>query len=312
MRNDSEMVKSQVLPYLSPPLQRIILQLNERFMASLEEIRLRSGQPLILRFSDIDHAVDRNGELVRSLVKAYVVTNEDIFRTISSLSDNSLYAFDEEIRRGFITVSGGHRAGLSGTVLVEGSQVRTIKDFSGICLRIAREVKNCATSVISDINPAGSRILNTLIISPPRCGKTTFLRDITRSISSADQRNVVVIDERSEIAGCYRGIAQLDVGPRTDVLNACPKALGMIMAIRSLAPQVIVTDEIGRQDDVEAIMECINAGVAVISSVHAGSLHELNKRPVMEKLRENHIFQLGIILSRRKGPGTVEELIRWE
>ncbi|HNX28295.1 MAG TPA: stage III sporulation protein AA [Syntrophomonadaceae bacterium] len=312
MTGDKELVKRQILPYLSLPVKNIILQLNERFFNSLEEIRLRSGQPLVMKIGDKDYAVNLNGELVKSLENVYVVTSEDIYRTIASISDNSLYAFEEEIRRGFITVPGGHRAGLAGQVVVEGSQVRTIKEFSGICLRIAREVKNCAGSVISNVIPGGSRILNTLIISPPRCGKTTFLRDITRIISSSGQRNVVVVDERSEIAGCYRGIPQLDVGPRTDVLDACPKALGMIMAVRALSPQVIVTDEVGRIEDAEAILECINAGVAVITSVHAGSLRELSRRPVMNKLLEQNIFQLGIVLSRGKGPGTVEELIRWD
>ncbi|HPF43159.1 MAG TPA: stage III sporulation protein AA [Syntrophomonadaceae bacterium] len=312
MTGDKEIVSKQILPYLSPPLQHIIMHLNDRFFASLEEIRLRSGQPLIMKIGDKDTAVNLKGELARSLDKAYVVTSEDIYRTIASISDNSLYAFEEEIRRGFITVQGGHRAGLAGQVIVEGNQVRTIKDFSGICLRIAREVKNCAEPVLRNVIPDGSQILNTLIISPPRCGKTTFLRDITRGISHAGQHNVVVVDERSEIAGCYRGIPQLDVGPRTDVLDACPKALGMIMAVRSLSPQAIITDEIGRMEDAEAILECINAGVAVISSVHAGGMRELSRRPVMKSLLEQKIFQLGIVLSRRKGPGTVEELIRWD
>ena len=121
----------------------------------------------------------------------------------------------------------------------------------------------------------------------------------------------MVVDERSEIAGCYRGIPQLDIGPRTDVLDACPKALGMIMAVRSLSPQVIIADEIGRTEDAEAIQECINAGVSVISSVHAGNMQELSRRPVMKNLLEQKLFQRGIVLSRRQGPGTVEEIIRW-
>ncbi len=309
---DKEMIKRQILPYLSPPLKKIITELNEQQYSNLEEIRLRSGQPLVLKIGDKDYTINLSGQLVNGLKNTYMVTEDDIYRTIASISDNSLYAFEEEIRRGFITVPGGHRAGLAGQVLIEGNQVRTIKNFSGICFRIAREIKNCASEVISAINPAGSTIRNTLIISPPRCGKTTILRDTARIISSTGPRNVVIIDERSEIAGCYHGIPQLDVGPRTDVIDACPKALGMIMAVRSLSPQVIVTDEIGRREDVEAIQECINAGVAVISSVHASDLKELNRRPVMKDLVEQKCFQLGILLSRRKGPGTIEEIIRWD
>ena len=309
---DKELVVRQILPYLSPSVKNIILKLNERHYAQMEEIRLRSGQPLILKIGDKDYTVNLSGRVENGLDNVYMVSAEDIYRTIASISDNSLYAFEEEIRRGFITVPGGHRAGLAGQVIVEGSQVRTIKDFSSICFRIARQVENCANQVISAVNPVGNNILNTLIISPPRCGKTTFLRDIARIISNCGQRNVVVVDERSEIAGCYRGIPQLDVGHRTDVLDACPKALGMVMAVRSLSPQVIITDEIGRSEDVEAIQECINAGVTVISSVHASNIRELGRRPIMKNMLQQNVFELGIVLSRRKGPGTVEELIRWD
>ncbi|NLF45936.1 MAG: stage III sporulation protein AA [Syntrophomonadaceae bacterium] len=311
MTGDKEMVNQQIIPYLSPPIKKIIMHLDESLFTSLEEIRLRSGQPLVMKIGEADYAIDIKGKLAQDFRNTYVVTGEDIYRTIASLSDNSLYAFEEEIKRGFITVKGGHRAGLAGQVVMEGNQVRTIKDFSGICLRIAREIKNCAEPVLKNVIPGSGQIMNTLIISPPRCGKTTFLRDITRNISLSGQRNVVVVDERSEIAGCYRGIPQLDIGPRTDVLDACPKALGMIMAVRSLSPQVIIADEIGRTEDAEAIQECINAGVSVISSVHAGNMQELSRRPVMKNLLEQKLFQRGIVLSRRQGPGTVEEIIRW-
>lgn len=312
MSGDKEMVSKQIIPYLSPSLKTIIMQLDECVFTSLEEIRLRSGQPLVMKIGDSDYAIDPKGKPVKEFKNAYVITEEDIYRTIASISDNSLYAFEEEIKRGFITVQGGHRAGLAGQVVMGGDQIRTIKDFSGICLRIAREIKNCAEPVLKNVIPNGRQIMNTLIISPPRCGKTTFLRDIARNISTSGECNVVIVDERSEIAGCFRGIPQLDVGPRTDVLDACPKALGMIMAVRSLSPQVVIVDEIGRAEDAEAILECINAGVSVISSVHAGNMRELGKRPVMKTLLEHKIFQLGIVLSRRKGPGTVEEIIRWE
>lgn len=309
---DKEMISKQILPYLSPALRQIMSGLNEAQYSSLEEIRLRSGQPLVLKIGDRDYSVDLSGRMGTGINNVYMVTGDDIYRTIASISDNSLYAFEEEIKRGFITIPGGHRAGLGGQTVVENNQIKTMKNFSSICFRVAREIKNCSDQVISSIHPFSGVIRNTLIISPPRCGKSTILRDIARAVSSAQDKNVVVIDERSEIAGCYQGVPQLDVGPRTDVLDACPKALGMIMAIRSLSPQVIVTDEIGRREDVQAILECINAGVAVISSVHAGDLRELSRRPVMKEILEQNCFRLGIVLSRRNGPGTVEEIIRWD
>ncbi len=197
-------------------------------------------------------------------------------RSILAISDNSLYAFEEEIRRGFITIPGGHRVGLAGQVVLERGEVKTMKDFSSLSFRIAREIKDCSQPFLHHIYRQQNMPGNTLFISAPRCGKTTILRDVARNISLGSRWgppcSVSLIDERSELAGSYRGRVQMDLGPRTDVLDACPKALGMMMAIRALGPQVIISDEIGRREDVEALQECVNAGVAVISSVHARDL----------------------------------------
>jgi stage III sporulation protein AA len=122
--------------------------------------------------------------------------------------------------------------------------------------------------------------------------------------------NIVVIDERSEIAGCFQGEPQLDVGPRTDVLEGCPKAMGIVMAIRALSPQVLITDEIGRYEDVQAVEECLNAGVRIITTAHASSLEDLKRRPVLQKIFSQQSFHVVVILSRRKGPGTIEKIVR--
>ena len=312
-----ELMKREILPYFAQPVKDLLLALGEDKCLQLEEIRLRCGQPLLLKVGDGDFTLDPRGRLSTDILSGYVVGEEDIYRAIASISDNSLYAFEEEIRRGFITVAGGHRVGLAGQVVLQGELVKTMKDFSSICFRIARAVKDCALPLFPYINGgSGGTSVNTLIISPPRCGKTTILRDLARLLAYGSKRyparNVVIVDERSELAGSYRGIPQLDVGPRTDVLDACPKAQGMIMALRSLSPQVIITDEIGRQEDVLAIQECVNAGVAVISSVHAGSLDELQKRPVMRELLSTRAFKLAVILSRQKGPGHIQDIVRWD
>ncbi|NLG32440.1 MAG: stage III sporulation protein AA [Syntrophomonadaceae bacterium] len=310
-------VKNEIIPFLSPQIKGILANLNDKDYTRLEEIRLRYGQPLILRIGDKDFSVSSQGNLVTDIYKGYRVDEVDLARTLASISDNSLYAFEEDIKRGFITVPGGHRVGLAGQVILEKNRIKRIKDFSSICFRIAREVKNCAIPLMPLIWPNKSqKISNTLIISPPRCGKTTILRDLARILSSGHHlnsaKNVAIIDERSELAGSYRGIPQLDVGPRTDVLDACPKSLGMIMAIRSLSPEVIVTDEIGRKEDVDAIAECVNAGVSVISSIHAQDLEELSCRPVMQELMSIRAFEIGVVLSRKHGPGTISETVRWD
>ncbi|HWP95920.1 MAG TPA: stage III sporulation protein AA [Syntrophomonadaceae bacterium] len=314
--NDGAKISREVLPYLSPAIRKLVGNLEEHQLAGLEELRLRCGQPLFLKFADQDRTLNSQGKLQADLTRGYQTTLEDVQRTLASISDNSIYAFEEDIRRGFITIPGGHRVGLAGQVVSHEGSIKTIKDFSSLCIRIAREVRGAARPLLAQICPDKANIRNTLIISPPRCGKTTLLRDLACSLSNGDRGrsglNVVVVDERSELAGSYRGVPQLDVGMRSDVLDSCPKALGMNIAVRALSPQLVITDELGRREDGEAVMECINAGVKVISSIHASNLDELSKRPLMQELLACHAFQLGIVLSRARGPGTVETLIRWD
>lgn len=314
---DEMVIKNQILPYLAPRLNQLLGDLPEKYFSHMEEIRLRCGQPLLIKVGEADLTIDSRGNICKSIEQGYRINEEDLYRTIASVSDNSLYALEEEIRRGFITVPGGHRVGLAGQVLMGGDEVRGMKYFSSIAFRIAREIKDCARNLIPPLySPSISNYNNTIIISPPRCGKTTILRDIARIISNGCPNipacNVVIVDERSELAGCYRGIPQLDVGRRTDILDSCPKALGMIMAVRSLSPRVVITDEIGRKEDIEAIRECVNAGVTVITSIHAESAADLQKRPLLQDLLAAGAFKLGITLSRRNGPGSIDEIIRWD
>lgn len=310
-----DMIKHEIIPFLSPQIRDLFMKINIDHYQQLEEIRLRCGQPLMLKIGDQDWLVSRRGELQQNPAAAYVVHEDDIHRSILAISDNSLYAFEAEIRRGFITIPGGHRVGLAGQVVMEHDEVKTMKNFSGLSFRIAREIKDCSKSILPHLYQDQAAPGSTLFIAAPRCGKTTILRDITRNISVGSRWgppcNVSLIDERSELAGCWQGQAQMDVGPRTDVLDACPKALGMMMAIRSLGPQVIVCDEIGRKEDADALQECVNAGVSVISSVHAGDLNEARKRPLLKEILAAGAFQTLITLSRRQGPGTVEEIVRW-
>ncbi|MGE5391867.1 MAG: stage III sporulation protein AA [Deltaproteobacteria bacterium] len=309
-------VRTEILPYLSPRLREILEIQGEAFFSKLEEIRLRFGQPLLLRSGDEDWTITPGGQASRKLSTGYRVNDEDIYRSIASISDNSLYAFEEDIRRGFITIPGGHRVGLAGSVLAEHDEVKNIKYFSGICFRVARQIPGAAAGILKEICDTGNgELVNTLIISPPRCGKTTILRDLAFQISSGKgctAQNVVLVDERSELAGCFQGIPQLEVGPQTDVLDCCPKAIGMMMAIRSLSPRVIICDEIGRQEDYAAVRECINAGVLVICSVHAGSDDDLRRRPFIKDLLGWGAFKLGVVLGRSRGPGTIREIIRWD
>lgn len=304
----------EVLACLPPGLEKMLQHLDEQHSRELEEIRLRIGQPLLLRLNNRECTLDNTGRVHRDLSRGYLICEDDLRRTIASIMDNSLYAFEEDINRGFITIPGGHRVGLAGQVRAQGGTVRLVKDFSSVCIRVAREILGCAQPLFNQICPRAGEVLNTLIVSPPRCGKTTILRDVARFLSSGDDHregcNVALIDERSELAGCYRGIPQLNVGPRTDVLDGCPKHLGMGMALRALSPRVIITDELGNREDVDAVRECVNAGVKIISTVHASSIEELYNRPMLKELMDLRVFSLAVFLSRRRGPGSLENLVR--
>lgn len=258
------------------------------------EIRVRTGKPV---------QIVQSG---KEIMLPIIASEQDIKHLVSAFSGSSLYAFEDELRQGFITLPGGHRVGFAGKAMLDPKgHIRGLKHISTICLRIAKSVKGCADKLWRELLDADGYPFHTLVISPPQAGKTTLLRDIARQLSDRGQR-VCIVDERSEIAGCYNGRPQLDVGLRTDVLDGCPKAEGMLMALRALSPDVIVTDEIGRAEDAAAIEEALNSGVRVIVSAHGSTYEEVAARPNLCTLLQRGLFQRVVILSNRKGPGTVE------
>lgn len=302
-----------MIPYFSPVIREIITGLPIKHLNRLEEIRLRIGRPLWIKFSTGDWFITPVGTATHATKNAYIVTEQDLTRTLAAVSENSVYALEEELRRGFITVCGGHRVGLAGKAVVEAGRIKNLKEISSLVFRVARDVQCCSERVLEAVMTPNHEPLNTIIISPPGCGKTTMLRDLACQLSNGTQGasfNVTIVDERSELAGCFQGRPQLMVGDRTDVLDGCPKAEGMIMAVRALAPDVVVTDEIGRPEDAEAIRECLNAGVRIFTSAHGASLEEVANRPALRSVFEQNNFQIAIILSRRRGPATIEQIIK--
>lgn len=315
-REKDNQIIAAIVPYLSPRVGELIGAVDRLQLKRLEEIRLRCGQPLLIKAGEREWAVNQRSGLDNDLQNAYIVQKEDIHRTVLSISDNSLYAFEEEIRRGYITIPGGHRVGLAGKAVVESGGIKTIRDFSSVSFRVARQVKGCAQPLLYHIYGRQRCPESTLLLSPPRCGKTTILRDLARLIADGSDWGapctVSVIDERSELAGMYQGQAQMDLGRRTDILDGCPKAEGMMMAVRALAPQVVITDEIGHRQDIEALQECANAGVTVIASLHARDPEDAKRRPLIRELLATGVFRTLVTLSRRQGPGTVEAILRWD
>jgi stage III sporulation protein AA len=284
---------------LPDKIRKTLETVSENLWDEVFEIRLRAGKMISLSFID--------GE---RFIGSEKIDQQDISKTLSFMSQNSIYIIQEEIKYGFITLRGGHRVGLAGRVICEDGKIQNLKNFSSLNIRIARQIKGCADEILKYVIKA-DRPQNTLIVSPPRCGKTTILRDIVRQVSNSG-KTVGLIDERSEIAACFHGIAQNDVGLRTDILDNCPKAKGMMMMIRSMGPNIIATDEIGTSDDAKAIMEAINAGVGVIATAHGRGVEDLMFREGIKELLRAKVFERIIFLCNRNGPGTIREVLDGE
>ena len=218
----------------------------------------------------------------------------------------SLYAYEDEIRQGYLTLPGGHRIGVTGKAVTENGQVKTLRYITSLNIRVAHEVKGCADAVLPWLY-SSEGLCHTLLISPPRCGKTTLLRESIRQISNGRTgfrgMRVGVVDERSEIGGSHLGVPGLDVGVRTDILDGCPKAEGMMMLVRSMSPELIAVDEIGGNADMEAMENAISCGCRILATVHGSSLEEIRQKPLVSGLLQTGIFERFVVLDARHGTG---------
>lgn len=305
-----------ILNMLAPPVRETLELLPAEIWKQVEEIRLREERPLMLVLAQGDVFVGPGGTTVSVPDEAYQVTGEDMRKTLQMMSNCSIYSLEEELRQGFITLRGGHRVGLTGKAVLERGRIRTLKYIAGINLRLARELLGVADKVMPYVINQKERVpYHTLIVSPPQGGKTTLLRDMIRQLSwgiphlGVRGMKVGVVDERSEIGGSYAGVPQKDLGPRTDVLDGCPKVEGMMMLIRAMSPQVIATDELGREEDVFALEEALHAGVKLLTTVHGYSVESLRRRPIMSRILDRGIFERIVVLGFSLGVGTLEAVL---
>ncbi len=297
----------EYLEYLPPEVRTAFLSLPGMIREKVSEIRIKNDGFTAVTWDKVSY-LQSGGALSDLSKNAICVDSADFKRMIDRMCESSVYAAQNELCAGFITLYGGHRIGVCGKTAVKNGKIIALSDISGVNIRISREVFGAADKILDCITN-GTDLHNTLVLSPPAYGKTTILRDAARSLGGGRYNfKVGVVDERGEIAASYKGKASNDIGALTDVYANCPKAEGMKMLLRGMSPDIIITDEIGTKDDEEAARTTINAGVKLLCSAHAYDLDDLKRRDILSSLLDANMFERIIVLSRRKGAGTIEKI----
>lgn len=285
----------ELIPGLPREWYAELTALSPKEQRSLEEIRIRVGRPVLLRCGD--------QEKLLGCTRDQAVSSKTMEAICASILGYSAYAYQEELAEGYVTLSSGFRVGFCGRAVTEGESVKTLRDISSLNIRRARALvgisERCLPYLISD----SGRFYNTLIISPPKCGKTTLLRDLVRSLSSRGFQ-MGVCDERNELSGSLYGGFAYDLGARTDVLSGCPKEKGMVMLLRSMAPDIIAADEIGRERDCAAMAAASAAGVGLLTTIHGETFDDVCRSGV-GKMVEQGLFSRLIFLSGKPKVGTI-------
>ncbi len=266
----------------------------------VNEIRLRSDKPILLQIGGKRTFLSSSGttsSIKEALLASKIMIEDIIFRA----SECSIYSVNEQIKKGFIVTNGGIRLGIGGDLIEENGVIKTMTNFSSVNIRLPHEIKNCSLCAF-DFLLENNNVLNTLVVSPPGAGKTTFLRDFIRQLSEHNYAfNVLVLDERGEL-----DLGNNCLGNFADKISFARKSIGFENGIRSLSPNIIVTDEIGQKEDIDAICYAMNCGVKILASAHCDSMDSLAKKPLFESLVQDKLFQRYVFLSMRNGPGTLE------
>ena len=272
--------------------------------ARVYELRFRSDMPIVINYGGRYYYLSKNGISDESK-NALIASCETVKNIVVKATEFSLYSVNNQLVKGFITINGGIRLGICGEIVRDGNTVKTIKNFSSVNIRIPHEIDGCSLTACSFIND--TKLRSALIVAPPGAGKTTVLRDLCKNLNH-DIKNVLLVDERSEIAAVHDGRPQLDVGQTTDIISNCTKAYAFSYGIRSMRPDLIITDELMSEEDFSAVVNAVAGGVCVIASVHASTPEELFSRAGFSSAFSKKVFSRYVFLSERKGPGTYENI----
>lgn len=294
---------NETVALLSKPLQQLLSGLENNIKSQTYEIRLRSNRPIMLFGSYGSGFLKTDQSFCTKYDKdCKICTPEELRESFNRICGYSIHTHQNSINEGFVTMRGGHRAGVVGTAVCDsGGKIVSTKDISSINIRIAREIKGCAEKIaeLFDRSSTGSLI----IAGPPSSGKTTVLRDLIRILASTDRSycyKISVIDEREELAAMDGSIMGNDLGISSDILNSYPKSEAVLLAVRTMSPEIIALDEVGNTDEIKAIEQAVNTGVRFILTVHASSFDEIVTRPQIERLINTYSFDRVCLLSNEK------------
>ncbi len=283
---------------LSKRLSEMFLAMDKTDKNRIREIRIRNRRPVTVITDKGTEFLTSSGRITQIYSDLTVRTDEnevaDIFRRICGYS---VHSFADAINRGYITINGGHRAGVAGTAVTENGKITAVRDICAVNLRIAREIKGAADDVMRMFFSHG--FCSVIIAGPPSSGKTTVLRDLARQLSSSagSFKKTFICDERGEIGASFSGIEQNDIGINSDLITSYPKAEGIMIGLRSFSPDIIICDEVSTYEEVQAVISGVNSGVSFVLSIHARNEEELKSKSLMKNLLETGEFGRVVLLS---------------